>query len=194
MDILKVIKNRRTVRHYTKEKVPINIIKNILEAGRWAPSAHNLQPWRFVVVSRSMYINKIADMLWEKADQLLAGFNIIMRDAAQVIKQTKCVILVYDDMSIVKRLKKFGSPYSEIADEYEMQSISAAIQNMLLCAHSKNMGAAWLGIAIFCANEINEIMKQNGRLVAIVTLGFPQNEQKSYSKRKDVDSISEIIR
>ena len=50
MDILKAIKTRRSIRHYKALPIPDNIINDIIEAGIWAPSGLNNQPWRFILI------------------------------------------------------------------------------------------------------------------------------------------------
>jgi nitroreductase len=50
MDVLEAIKTRRSVRRFKKERVPPNLLKEVLEAARWAPSARNSQPWRFIII------------------------------------------------------------------------------------------------------------------------------------------------
>jgi nitroreductase len=50
MDVLEAIKTRRSVRRFKKERVPPNLLKEVLEAARWAPSARNGQPWRFIII------------------------------------------------------------------------------------------------------------------------------------------------
>jgi nitroreductase len=50
VDVLEAIKTRRSVRRFKKEKIPPNLLKEVLEVARWAPSARNSQPWRFIII------------------------------------------------------------------------------------------------------------------------------------------------
>jgi nitroreductase len=63
MDILEVIKTRRSIRRYTREPISEEKINKILEAGRWAPSASNSQPWKFIVLRSQEVKKKLADTL-----------------------------------------------------------------------------------------------------------------------------------
>jgi len=63
MDILEVIKTRRSIRKYKPGPVSEEEINKILEAGRWAPSADNSQPWRFIVLRSQEVRKKLADTL-----------------------------------------------------------------------------------------------------------------------------------
>ncbi|MFX0046375.1 MAG: nitroreductase family protein [Candidatus Hermodarchaeota archaeon] len=61
MDVHEVIKNRRSIRKYLDKKVEDEKVMTILEAGRWAPSAANRQPWHFIVVRNETMRKKLAD-------------------------------------------------------------------------------------------------------------------------------------
>jgi len=63
MDILEVIRTRRSIRKYKPDPVSKEEIDKILEAGRWAPSANNSQPWRFIVLRSTEVRKKLADTL-----------------------------------------------------------------------------------------------------------------------------------
>ncbi|MBN1353647.1 MAG: nitroreductase family protein [Candidatus Omnitrophica bacterium] len=193
MDLLDLIKARRTIRKYTGKKVPQDIIEKIIDAGRWAPSAHNLQPWKFVIIENKDKIDKIADLLNKKADSLFSGFNIVMRDVAKNLKNPGVLMAVYNNKTISKKFSRFGDIYEEAANIYEIQSVSNAIENMLLYSHNLNLGMAWYGMALFCEIEISELLKQDGKLLAILSLGYP-DETPLAPRRKEVSEITEFIR
>src|SRR3989338_5022930 len=102
-DSLELIKHRRTIRDYSNQDIPIDLIKKIVEAARWAPSAHNLQPWKYVIVMNSEIIKKTADILNKKSLELLSGFNIIMRETAKKAINSKALVFVYSDNAILKK-------------------------------------------------------------------------------------------
>ncbi|MEI6284897.1 MAG: nitroreductase family protein [Bacillota bacterium] len=60
-EVLSAIMDRRSVRSYKSDKVERNVIEQILEAARWAPSGNNLQPWKFVVVTEAAVIGSLAE-------------------------------------------------------------------------------------------------------------------------------------
>jgi len=61
VEVLEAIKTRRSVRRFRKERVPPHLLKEILEAGRWAPSSRNSQPWRFIVIVDEDLKRKVAN-------------------------------------------------------------------------------------------------------------------------------------
>lgn len=193
MNLPDLIKSRRTIRKYSDRKVPQDMVKEILEVARWAPSAHNLQPWKFVVIDNADIIGRIADLLDKKAEELFSGFNIVMRDTAKNLKEAKVLVAAYSNGIISKKFDKLGTPYSEIAKIYEIQSISNVIENMLLYSHNLGLGMAWYGMTLFCEKEINGILNQSGKLMTVLSLGYP-DEKPAAGNRKDVSEITEIIR
>ena len=62
MDVLEAIRTRRSIRRYKKEPVPEEMLEQILEAGRWAPSANNSQPWNFIVLKDEKLMREIAEV------------------------------------------------------------------------------------------------------------------------------------
>jgi len=60
MDVLEAIRTRRSIRKYDRRPVPEESVKKILEAGRWAPSANNVQPWNFIVLRDERVRNDVA--------------------------------------------------------------------------------------------------------------------------------------
>jgi nitroreductase len=191
-NLLELIKSRRSIREYKNKTISRDIIENILDAGRWAPSAHNLQPWRFVVVENKEKVTAISDIMNKKADALFSGFNIVMRDTAKKIGNANVLFIVYSDNAITKKFNRLGPPYSEIASVYEIQSVANAIENMLLYIHEVGLGAAWYGMALFCEKEINGLLKQKNRLLAVLSIGYPE-KSTSESSRKELVEIAEFI-
>lgn len=156
--VLQAIRNRRSIRKYTDDPVAREDIMTILEAGRWAPSGLNNQPWRFLVVMRG-----------DERQEKLAGctkYAHVVRDAGALI----CVLLERDAM------------YSEAKDH---QGAGACIQNMMLAAHTLGLGTVWLGQII---NDQGTSLKAIGlspathELQAVIAVGHPAQDGSSTRK------------
>jgi nitroreductase len=158
MDIIECIKTRRSVRKFLDKPVPWDNIATILDCGRLAPSAGNLQSWKFIVVEDKGPKEEIAkacvDQLWI-AD---APYLIV------VIAETE-------------KMKRFYDLRGERL--YIVQSCAAAVQNMLLAAHSLGLGSCWVGA--FDEEKIKQILgcPAETRPQAILPIGYPaENPQK----------------
>lgn len=183
MDIFNLIKNRGTVRKYKDKSVPKKIINKIIEAGSWASSIHGFQPWFFVVITQRGIIRKIAEILYIKSKKIGTGPNILMSSTANTISNAEVLIAVYNTRVFENFAKKFRNEYFEIACLSEIESISAAIQNIIISAEHYGIGSCWTVIPLFCEKEINKLINAPSKLVAILTLGYPQ-EKANRSKRK----------
>ena len=118
MDTLEAIHTRRSIRKYQSQPVPEAFIKDILAAAMSAPSAGNEQPWHFVVITDREILEKVS------------GIN----PYAAMAKNAPLAILVCGDLSLEKY------PGNWVLD------CAAAVQNLLLAAHAKGLGAVWTGI------------------------------------------------
>jgi nitroreductase len=115
MDVLEAIKERRSIRKFEPKKVPNELIRSILDAARWAPSAKNSQPWEFIVI-------KNRDTKFKLAGLTLYG---------KFIAEAPVVIAVVTDPR--------KSPKFHIVDG------SCAVQNMILAAWNYGLGTCWIG-------------------------------------------------
>ena len=152
MDVLEVIKERRSIRSFKEQDVKKEDIEMLIEAARWAPSAGNTQPWEFVIVRRP-------DLKKELAEAALSqGF---VEDAPIVI-----VVCANENRSF----QSYGIRGKTL---YCIQDTAAALQNIHLVAHSLGLGTCWIGA--FNEEEAAKILKvPNGvRPVAIVPIGYP---------------------
>jgi nitroreductase len=159
MDVIDAIKNRRSVRKYTEETVSEAAILDIIEAGRWAPSGLNNQPWKLKVV-RSMELRK-----------KLAG---CAHYGKTILNAPVCIAVFLDASQGYDRTK-------------DTQSIGACIQNMLLAAHAIGLGAVWLGEILKNRGEVEKILAvpNSCELMALIALGFSDEKPKSSRKPRD---------
>jgi nitroreductase len=167
MDLLEIIKNRRSIRVFKKQDVPQDIIEKLLEAARWAPSAGNVQPWAFVVaISQKM-----------KQNLSMAAFG--QKD----LEEASVVFVVCADEKIAEQ--SYGVRGKSL---YCLQDTAAAIQNILLTAHSLGLGSCWIGA--FKEDEIRQVIKapKEMRPVALIPVGYP-NEAPAARSRRPVGEI-----
>ncbi|MDD3313611.1 nitroreductase [Pseudodesulfovibrio sp.] len=161
--VLRAIRDRRSIRRYTDEPVADAELTAILEAGRWAPSGLNNQPWRFLAVKRG-----------DPRHERLAGC-------------TKYPHIVRDSAACIAVLLEKEAMYSEIKDR---QGAGACIQNMLLAIHALGLGAVWLGQIIndqALSLDALSLDPAQYELEAVVALGHP--DQRGSSDRKPLSDL-----
>lgn len=188
MDIFKVITKRRTVRKYTNKPLPEKIIKKIVEAARWAPSAHNLQPWNFVILTKAKHKEILNEILINPPQEIYSGVRIMIKKMSVLIRESPVILLAFNSCTFSQKAKQFGRLYYSVAYQSEIQSIAASIQNMHLASTALGIGFAWYTIPLLLRRKINKVFLKKGDLVALITMGFPagKNVVPQRKKLKDI--------
>jgi len=162
--ILEIIRSRRSIREFLVDPVEDSMIEDILEAGRWAPSGLNNQPWHFVVVRN----REIAGSL--------AGCTRYI----SIVQSAPLLIAVFLNRDVM---------YDHTKD---IQACGAAIQNMLLAAHGIGLGAVWLGEILNQKDEVGDILNASGslELMAVVAIGHPAEGSSRSGVRREISEIT----
>ena len=168
MELFEAIRGRRSVRRFQEKDVPQELITQLIDAARWAPSAGNLQPWEFVVVRDPELKKALAR----------AALNQMF------IAQAPVVIVVCADE--IRSGSVYGPRGSTL---YCIQDTAAATQNLLLAAHALGLGACWVGA--FSEDEVRRVLgiPLGVRPVAIVPVGYPAERPRPPRRRE----LGEII-
>lgn len=153
MTIKECIFQRRTVRKYNKEKIPENILCEIIEAGLYAPSACNFQAWKVIVLEDDTKRDFIK--LYGNGPR---GGKPMIEDCQQGILMT-----YRNDLGVS------GRRYNDY-----IQSAAAAIQNMILMASSLGVGCCWI-CDLPDENGIKRLLEipENYDVIAFVSMGYP---------------------
>jgi nitroreductase len=165
-EVLRTIKNRRTIRRFKSDPIEEEKLQAILDAGRWAPSFSNLQPWRFIVI-KDQNLKKALDKA-ARESVLHLGIN-----------EAPVIILVCVDRRI--------DPLHAI------EAGAAATQNMTLAATSLGLGAGWIGIwGTEAEASIQKIFKlpETVRAVSLLPLGIPDESPEGH--RKPIEEFTEF--
>jgi nitroreductase len=194
MDILELIKNKRTIRKYKNEPIEQEAFNKIIEAGIWGPSllAPGFQPWIFVYIQNKDLVKQISDIMLRKSKKMDILGSRILRLSANTIANAEVVIAVYNSSSLTKFAQRIKDMYIRYAKFAELAAISASIQNMLLTAESLGIGSNWLDTPLFCEKEIDRLLNINYKLVAILTFGYPAEKGKRSPRKLSSKSIKII--
>lgn len=152
------IYQRRSIRRFTGEAVPDEMVNAVLDAGRWAPSGLNNQPWRFAVVRDRAVKEMLAS---------LTRYGSIIRSADVVVS------VFFDEAAGYDRTK-------------DLQSIGACIQNMLLAVHDLGLGGVWLGEILKNSAQVKTLLKapDSYEFMAAVAIGHPEGKFPRPPERK----------
>ena len=186
--VLDAIKERRSVRKYLARPVPQKAIEEVLVAAGWAPSAHNAQPWRFIILADALVKRELAEAMAESwaADIAKDGLTIepeklklrVERFATAPVLILACLTMDgMDNFSDEKRQK--------CERDLAMQSLAAALENMLLAAHAKGLGACWFCAPSFCKETVRRVLKipDGVEPEGLIAMGYPAEEPPVPSKK-----------
>ncbi len=162
MKVSEAIKKRRSVRSYKKDPVPEDKLNKILEAARLAPSAHNAQDWKFVVVKEEKKRKKIAET---SGQRFIAEAPVI-------------IVAVAQDPD---KIMSCGVPQYAV-------NLAIACDHITLQAVELGLGTCWIGA--FPQQGIKDILGVPNRykIVALLPLGYPA-DSPGIKSRKEIDEI-----
>jgi len=177
-DVLKVIKERRSVRRFTSEQLSNKALNAILEAGLYAPSAHNQQPWHFTVVQSKELIDALS-----RDTKIALGKSKDERTRSLSTKEKFHVFYEAPTLIVVSGKEDALMPTTDCA---------AAAQNMLLAAESIGIGGCWNGfVGALFYDEAGEAYKESLNIPEgyqpyyALTFGHSDSGQQTPSPRKE---------
>jgi len=191
VEVSQAIRERRSIRKFKEEPVPRDLLNEILEAATLAPSGKNKQPWKFYIVQGERRSEMIQAM--QKGMDRLTRMGIKTGSAKytlRVMENAPVTIFVFNPTSRHPLLKRDTlEVYTDIVD---IQSIGAAIQNMLLRAVDLGLGTLWICDVFFGYEELCEWLGEKGQMIAAVSLGYPDASPQA-RPRKPLEAVTEFL-
>jgi len=169
MDFFDVIKSRRSIRDFQKKKIPKALISKILDSGRLAPSAGNMQPWEFIVIRDKKRINAAVKTTF-------TGFEPKSRRNQDWINQAPVLIAAAADY------KRSVARYGRLGREVALLDTVAAIENMILATTALRLGTCW--VSGFRKKELARVLGMPPWVepVALLPIGYPHGTAPSPHK------------
>lgn len=174
-----IIKNRRSIRHFKSDPLTKEQIQAILEAGNEAPSAKNGQQWRFHVFTGEAK-NKFAKFC-------LGEFEKI-KDGEDVHQWAKYSFQIQDDAPVIISVFVCKNNLSH-PSRPDIQSVSAAIQNMLLKAEEMGIGSLWICDILYIEKPVIDYHKTDEQLLATLAFGYSAKQPQG-PKKKPVEEFT----
>ena len=190
-----LFRKRRSIRKYSQKKVSDKKIQSILNAATWAPSAHNAQPWRFIIITKSDLKLKLAKAMAEKWENDLKSDRVDEKTRKELISQstrkfTEPTVLILICLTM-KDMRDYSDRRNKAEYTMAIQSVAVAIENILLAAKIEGLGSCWYCAPLFCQDLTREILKipSNIEPQALIAIGYAEEEPLQTS-RKDLQETS----
>ncbi len=186
--IIEALKSRRAVRSYEEKAVPESAVQTILEAATYSPTAINIQPWKFTIVTNKEEMKRFSDMakgallqtLPDVADEGLERFkNSLKNPQFNIFYGAPLLVFIS------------GAKSSQFA----VNDCSMAAQNMMLAAYSLGLGSCWIGGAMLYANTKGKAelgVPEDHQVFAAVIFGYPKGDFPKAPPKKPAEILKRI--
>ena len=211
MDLFESIQGRASIRRYQTTPVPDADIRKIIDAGTRAPNANNTQPWSFIVIKDRRLLGRMADAVRdmidamipfaedEKQAQRLAAYKGNYYTFFERAPVVIAVFLESYDAGTDKLLARMGhepEAVRRLRPLPGLQSVAAAVQNMLLAIHALGYGSCWMTGPLVAQEAFEKLLGfgQEKSIVALLPVGVPDEHPAARTTRKPLEEIVTVIR
>jgi len=193
------LRTRRSVRHFSSRKVPDEVVQRVLETATYAPSAHNRQPWRFVIVATIEARWHLAQAISKKleADMQVDGApteDIHGRVERTIQRTTEAPLIVLLCRDITQVDDQPDAPRRRIEAEMGRQSVALAGLQLLLAAEAEGLSGTWICWPLFAPEETLQALNlpQTWEPLGMLFIGYPAMHPQP-APRKPLQEITLYI-
>ena len=185
-ETLQTIRNRHSVRRFSGQDVSDELIRTLLQAANDAPSAHNQQSWKFIVI-RNTRKQELAQLVTGRSSGFPKPASALLRMAARSILSAPVIIAIANTGALIEHGTRLFKIEKDMAKDFfrtmEIQSSAAAVENMLLAATSLGLATVWLGILFLIKDEILQFLGEpKGEFMAVVPVGYAEKQSPGPQK------------
>lgn len=184
MELKETIKNRRSIRKFKNTEISKEIIEDLINCARLAPSAKNRQPWKFIIVTDTIK-NQITDIMLEREnsskkslERQIYHANSSVKATAKVMKEAPILILVF----------------KECEDNWligDVLSIGGAIEHICLRATDLGLGSLWIRDIVYTRKEIAKLVGyEDMELISAISIGYPDENPEPRPRKK----LNEVLK
>lgn len=166
--------------------MPDELIHLLLQAANEAPSAHNQQSWKFIIV-RNAKKQELAHLVTARSSGFPKPASALLRMAARSILSAPVTIAVANTGDLIEHGTDLFRISKDMARDFfrtmEIQSSAAAVENMLLAATSLGLSTVWLGILFLIKDDILEFLGEpKGEFMAVIPVGYAERPSSGPQK------------
>ncbi|MFZ5807841.1 MAG: nitroreductase family protein [Chloroflexota bacterium] len=199
MDAREWLSTRRSIRRFQDRKIERRTLERIIELACWAPSAHNTQPWRFVIVERETSRRKLATLLGEnfRQDLLKDGLPLeetearVERSRRRILGAPAAVLLCLaeeDVPQVANTSQQAGERWMAV------QSVALAGGQLMLAAHAFGLASVWLCAPLFAPQAAQKALDlpSTWQAQALILLGYAA-EHPAPPPRKPLSEVARFV-
>ena len=192
------LRTRRSIRRFKTDPVPDSVLRDILHTATYAPSAHNRQPWRFIVLTDSSAKKHLSDAMAEEFLRDLEKDNLSPEEIAKRVTKSReritgapVVVVLCVDMTEMDNYPDERRRKAEYI--IGIQSAANAGMQLLLAAHAEGLGGVWVCSPMFAQETVQEALNisKQWEPQAMFLLGYPL-EIPAFRGRKAIEEVVEF--
>ena len=189
------LRTRRSIRRFKTDPVPDSVLRDILHTATFAPSAHNRQPWRFIVLTDSSAKTHLSDAMAEEFQRDLEKDNLPPEEITKRVNKSReritgapIVVILCVDMSEMDNYPDERRKKAEYI--IGIQSAANAGMQLLLAAHAEGLGGVWVCSPMFAQEIVQEALNisKQWEPQAMFLLGYPL-EIPAFRGRKAIEEV-----
>ncbi len=210
MELIDAISERQSVRSFEAEAIDDETIRELIHLASLAPSPNNAQPWRFIALANAELLGQMKAAVLEAVDSL--PLDTTSEEGRKALKKVRHFATFFADAPLVVAvlLKPYQavvhaalgptSPRPEAVNilrgQPDLQSVGAAVQNLLLAATDRGLGGCWLSSPLMAREALEGLLgvDEPWRLATLVALGKPVTPLPVRAPRKGLGVLLEIRR
>lgn len=193
---MNAIYSRRSIRKFQDTSVPLELLNQILDAGRMAPSAKNRQPWRYIVLAnehKKEFLNAMEAGIYREEQ----GITRLPKSQHGIPDAKNTLRIMWEAPVIIAVINtNANSPFLPIDNDERITelcdtlSIGASIENMLLTADELGLGTLWIANTCFAYQELTACLDTKEQLICAIAVGYA-NESPEQRPRKVLSELVE---
>lgn len=198
-DLHTFLRSRRSIRHFTQVSISNDIIQRILETATWAPSAHNQQPWRFIIVTTDEAKLQLAESIAAKFQKDMTKDRLSTAIIQARVQKTICRTMEAPTIIVLCLDRRKGkSQPDRVRRQAEflmsVQSVAVTGLQILLAAHAEGLGGNWICWPLFAPKETRGALGLASELdpQAMIFLGYPA-EAPEIPARLSVQDVTHYL-
>lgn len=184
MELMEAIKGRRSIRKFTDEPVPAEVIDKLMEAAMWAPSGQNFQPWYFVVLTKKEDLAYLFSELGTTAFSHRKELEERFKNNPEVVEETMEFSRAMGGAGTIVLAFLNKPTYTEEQLPSCIESVAAAMQNICLAAYEEGLGSCWVEVVCRAGDALHaKFAPDRGKLLGAVVLGYPAMEARPIKRK-----------
>ncbi len=185
-----LVHQRRSIRNFRAESVPRSLIEEILRTAMWAPSPHNVQPWRFTVLVRDADKSRLAEAMAARLYDDLRADDSAQDVIDQQIERSRWRLTTAPVLLVCSLVRDGLVDYederrSRFEWEMAVQSVGAVLQTVFLAAAAHDLGTCWMAAPMYCPAEVRSAVALPDEYApqALILMGYPASPGKIRERR-----------